>query len=150
MSSVQDFEKCPQCGGVYVSDFDCGSLEEYRYCNRCGKREAFTGVWDEQGRAILDKDGKLQFNHSESIGYGCFAIASKRGVKAIYNLTVPVNEEIQNDYLKAIEDPEVDSSKCYLTSWDPKKQEIVAVFGILPPSYDERIRDEEGEEAEEA
>lgn len=148
MSSVQDFEKCPQCGGIYVKDFECGSFEEYRYCNRCGKRESFTGVWDEQGNAVLDEDGKLQFNHSESFGWGCFAIAGRNGVTAICNLTVPVDDMIRKDYLEAMKEPEVDSSKSYLTSWDNQKQEITAVFGTLPSSYDDFLCDEDGEEAE--
>ena len=31
MSSVQDAIECPQCKGVFVTDFDCRTLEEYRH-----------------------------------------------------------------------------------------------------------------------
>lgn len=148
MSSVQEHEKCPQCGGIYVIDFDCGTMEEYRYCNRCGKRESYTVVWDEKGKAVLDEDGKINYKYSTSFGFGCLAIKSRKGVKTIYNLLTPVNDEIIQDYMKAIEDPEVDAEECYLTSWNPDTQEITAVFGILPLSYDESMSDTEGDEAE--
>ena len=32
-------EKCPQCGGVYVVNFDCRTFEESKFCQRCGKAE---------------------------------------------------------------------------------------------------------------
>lgn len=38
MSSVQDTVKCPQCGGCYTTDFDCRTLEEFRFCERCKKK----------------------------------------------------------------------------------------------------------------
>ena len=37
MSSVQDTVKCPQCGGCYTTDFDCRTLEEFKFCDRCEK-----------------------------------------------------------------------------------------------------------------
>lgn len=48
MSSVQDTVKCPQCGGCYTTDFDCRTLEEFKFCERCGKKEFVTLVLDEK------------------------------------------------------------------------------------------------------
>lgn len=148
MSSVQEHEKCPQCGGIYVIDFDCGTLEEYRYCNRCGKSESYTIEWDEKGKAALDEDGNVKYKHTISFGFGCLAIKSRKGVIAISNLRTPLNDEIKRDYMKSIEDPDVDADGCYLTSWNPDTQEIFAVFGTLPLSYDESMYDEDDDEAE--
>ena len=36
-----------------------------------------------------------------------------------------------------IEKEGVVKDKCYLSSWDEEKKEIVAIFGNLPKSYDE-------------
>lgn len=150
MSSVQDYDKCPQCGGIYVMDFDCRTLEEFRYCNRCGKREAFTRQTDQQGNFVLDGEGRIQYQFTSSTGYGCLAVADKKGSRAIYNLLNSVNDEIRMDYLEMIKNPDVDPEKCYLTSWDPQMQEITAVFGKLPLSFDESMVDTEGDEAESA
>lgn len=150
MSSVQDYDKCPQCGGIYVRDFDCRTLEEFRYCNRCGKREEYTRKTDQQGDFVLDSEGRIQYQFTSSTGHGCLAVADRKGVRAVYHLLKPVDDEIRKDYLEMLNNPDVDPEKCYLTSWDSQMQEITAVFGILPLSFDESMVDTEGDEAESA
>ena len=49
----------------------------------------------------------------------------------------PIDEEIKKEYLEALEGEGVIKDKCYLSSWDEEKKEIVAIFGTLPKSYDE-------------
>lgn len=150
MSSVQDYDKCPQCDGIYVMDFDCRTLEEYRYCNRCGKRESHTIKKKKDGTVIRDAEGNVKYKYYSSFGFGCFAIQNRKGVRAIHNLLKPADDEIKQDFQKTIQDPDVDADHCYLTSWDPEEQKITAVFGRLPMSYDESMSDTEGDEAETA
>ena len=38
---------------------------------------------------------------------------------------------------------DVDADKSYLTIWDEEKQQIISVFGSLPPAYDESVIEKE-------
>ena len=60
MSSVQDTVKCPQCGGCYTTDFDCRTLEEFKFCERCGKKELVEIVRDENGKPSIKRIRDMQ------------------------------------------------------------------------------------------
>lgn len=150
MSSVQDMEKCPQCGGIYITDFDCRTFEEYKFCDRCGKAEQWVIQSDESNQICLDEDGKPKWRYIDKPGYGCIALFSKKGMGRMCALIEPLNDAIKSDFLKDISQPEIDETKCYLTAWDEENNEIVAVFGNLPQSYDEYMSETEGDEAENA
>ena len=151
MSSVQDYEKCPQCGGVYVVEFNCRTYEEYKFCNRCGKKNKFVIARDKDGKAIMeDEDKKIpKYSTENNDGYGCFAIAGKKGVTAVYHFDNPVDvEQIKSEHLKILKESakEIDEEGCYMTYWDDEKKEIVALFGKLPQSYDEIFEEDEKDE----
>ena len=137
MSSGISHEKCPQCGGVYVYQTECGQfLEEYTRCNRCGKSTELFVKRDSSGKPVLDDAGNVVWINNSKDGYGCIAIAKER-VTVVYDLAKPVDEEIKKEYLETLEEEGVIKDKCYLSSWDEEKKEIVAIFGTLPKSYDE-------------
>ena len=146
MGSVISYEKCSQCGGVYSIDYCYRTGEEYRFCQRCGKVHNHAIVRDETSNYCYDEDGKLKFEDVSSQGYGCMALASK-GLKTVYYLEKPVDDETKKEYLEIIEEEEIDKENCYLTMWDEEKKEVVAVFGTLPKTYDELYCEnrEEGE-----
>lgn len=136
-------EKCPQCGGVYIFESECGNyLEEYSWCNRCGKKTESSVARDKDGNVCFDVEGNVIWNNIASAGYGCFAIARDEA-SAIYHLTEPVNETIKQDFFKAIEEEGVIKEECYLTSWDDEKKELIAIFGKLPETYDEMMSEYE-------
>ena len=137
MSSGISHEKCPQCGGVYVLQTDCGNfIEEYTRCNRCGKSTELFVKRDDSGKPVLVDAGNVVWIKNSKDGYGCAAIAEER-VTVIYDLERPVDEKIKKEFLENIEKEGVVKDKCYLSSWDEEKKEIVAIFGNLPKSYDE-------------
>lgn len=148
MSSGINYEKCPQCGGVYVIELDCSTFEEYCYCNRCGKTNNFVVARDKDGNAIIEDEncGIVKYINESSDGYGCLAIADMNGVKTIYHYDHPVSvEQIKNEYLNILNEgeSEIKVDECYLTYWDDEKKEIVALFGKLPESYDEVMGENE-------
>ena len=139
MSSVQDTVKCTQCGGCYTTDFDCRTLEEFKFCYRCGKKELITLVRDENGNAVYDADNKPQYTEESHFGYGCLCLAGKNGGSTLYSLTKPLTDEelanIQGSFNRDV----VDIGKSYLTKWDADKNDVVSVFGEVPKLYDEMM-----------
>ncbi len=139
MSSGISHDKCPQCGGVYVFQVDYGNfIEEYTRCNRCGKSTETIVKRDDSGNPVIDDAGNVVWIKDSKDGYGCVAIAKER-VTVVYDLEKPVDEEIKKEYLKALEKEGVVKDKCYLSSWDNEKKELVAIFGTLPETYDELV-----------
>lgn len=135
MSSVQDYIPCPQCGGVYVRDLNCRSQEEYCWCNRCGKIE-FSGVED----VIRDGKSRLESVNRSEKGYGVACFRTREGIGTIQPINEPVTAQTKAAYLEVIsQHPEIDSASSYLTSWDEEKGDVVAIFGNLPPLYDEEM-----------
>ena len=55
----------------------------------------------------------------------------------LQSYTIWKDEKIKKEFLENIEKEGVVKDKCYLSSWDEEKKEIVAIFGNLPKSYDE-------------
>ncbi len=145
MSSVQDTIQCPQCGGCYTTDFDCRTFEEFKFCHRCGKREEIKMVRDEKGAPILDENNNPKYIEGSHFGYGCLKLAGKQGVSALYSLSGPLTEESFNSIKESFDNEDIDIGESYLTRWDEEKNDVIAVFGSLPPRYDEIPEDEEDE-----
>lgn len=139
MSSVQDTVKCPQCGGCYTTDFDCRTLEEFKFCERCGKKELVELVRDEKVEVILDAAGKPSYKESSQFGYGCLKLAGKKGGSTLYSMTEPLTEEAAADIHNSFNTELVDVGKSYLTKWDEEKKDVVALFGEVPHTYDEMV-----------
>ena len=141
MGSVISYEKCSQCGGVYVIDYNYRTGEEYHFCQRCGKLHNHAIVRDENEDFCYDENDELKFKDESCNGYGCMALASQ-GFTSIYHIDRPVDDEIKEEYLEIVSGEDVDKDECYLTIWDEEKAEIRALFGKLPESYDELYCDD--------
>ena len=139
MSSVQDTIKCPQCGGCYTTDFDCRTLEEFKFCERCGKKELVELVRDENGEAVLDAECKPTYRESSNFGYGCLRLAGKKGGATLYSMTEPLTEQAAEEIQNSFNTELVDVGKSYLTKWDDEKKDVVALFGEVPQTYDEML-----------
>ena len=147
MSSVQDTVKCPQCGGCYTTDFDCRTLEEFKFCERCGKKELVELVHDEKGEVILDTAGKPSYKESSQFGYGCLKLAGKKGGSTLYSMTEPLTEEAAANIRNSFNTELVDVGKSYLTKWDEEKKDVVALFGEVPHTYDEMVAEHSEDES---
>ena len=139
MSSVQDTIKCPQCGGCYTTDFDCRTLEEFKFCERCGKKELVELVRDENGEAVLDAEGKPTYRESSHFGYGCLHLAGKKGGATLYSMTEPLTEQAAEEIQTSFNTELVDVGKSYMTKWDDEKKDVVVLFGEVPQTYDEML-----------
>ena len=140
MGSVIDYIRCPQCGGTYFCDYDYHTYEEYRSCSRCGKTESWEIKRDEHGNVCLDETGKPQYIEESHPGYGAACIMGKKGVGQILHFVEPVNEQAKESFLETLSmNPDIDKEKCYLTSWDEEKGEVAALFGNLPPLFEEEM-----------
>lgn len=148
MGSVQDMKKCPQCGGIYHTDYYYRSGEEYRHCFRCGRKESWTLVRDEERNPVLDNDGKFTMDYKLQEGFGSARIEFVNGLGQLWSFSEAVNQDIKNAYLKATETPDANKEQCYLSSWDPEKKEVVMLYGNMPETYDEfmkRIAEEQAD-----
>lgn len=142
MSSVIDYEKCPHCGGVMTSEFDCRTQESYRFCRRCGCVENYVIVRDPDNNPVLDENGNVQFRTEALPGYGCASFHQTNGLGVSYPLIAPFEESTLRMFLDDANDPHIERDKCYLTRWDPGLNDVVAVFGQTPPTYDEEMAEE--------
>lgn len=147
MSSVQDIMECPQCKGIYSTDFNCRTQEEYRHCSRCGRTEKWMIVRDGEGKPVLDDEGHVKMEHKENFGFGSARIAFKGGLSQLWSFSEPVNDDIKKAYLKASKHPDAIEAECYLSSWDVESGDIVMVYGDPPETYVE-FMDSGDEEAE--
>ena len=146
MGSVISTIECPQCGGLYTTDYYYKTGEEYRSCARCGRHEEWEIVRGEDGKPVLDEKGHWQMKYELSDGYGSMRLADKNGFAQIYSLSQPVDQDLIDDFNRALEDPDIDKDGSYLSSWDPEKKELVMIYGKMPESFaefDERVSKEE-------
>jgi DNA-binding Lrp family transcriptional regulator len=142
MSSVTCAEVCSRCGGVYTVDFDCRTYEEDGYCERCGISVSYYIVKNDDGEPVLDEKGELKYLYEEAGGYGRIFTVLKNGEYITDSLEESSDlEELKEEYLKSLENPDVDADCSYFTYWDPEKKEIVVLFGEDPGTYEEYIAD---------
>ncbi|MBQ7898409.1 MAG: hypothetical protein IJ307_00985 [Bacteroidales bacterium] len=140
MGSVIDYVRCPQCGGTYFRDYKYRTSEEYCSCVRCGKTDRWFIKRDDAGNACLDDAGKPQYVEESHTGYGVAYITGNKGVGRILHFIEPVNEQTKDAFFETLSTvPDIDKAKCYLTSWDDEKGEVIALFGSIPPLFEEEM-----------
>lgn len=136
MSSVQSYERCPQCGGSYFTETNCRTLEEYKICDRCGKTEQYFLIRDDESNAVLDENGAPKYLSKNKDGYGSMLFVMNNGVSTMCSLQEPFDlKETKAYYLRQLENPDVNKEKSYFTYWDVENKKIVAVFGDDPGEY---------------
>ena len=50
------------------------------------------------------------------------------------------------DIKKSFDDENIDVGECYLTKWDEEKQDVISVFGSVPPLFGDELADKESDE----
>lgn len=137
MSSILDSEKCSQCGGEYLVNYHYNTQEEYGFCDRCGKSHFRKIKRDTNHNICRDADGCIIYVEDSKEGYGICRICYIDAGGYTSSLKEPLNDKQINSFREAMLLPEVDEEKSCLTSWDCKNKKIVAVYGKVPPSFDE-------------
>lgn len=136
MGSVLSEMKCPQCGGVMITDYYYKTAEEYRFCNSCGKYESWTVIRDAEGKAVLKKNGKVKFKHINHKGYGCAHIAFTNGVSQNSYFSSPIRKKDENEFLRILDSKGVDKERSCLLKWDEKTKTVIPIYGQIP-KYEE-------------
>lgn len=142
MASVIDYKACPQCGGLFNTEFNYRTFEEWGFCTRCGAAYSHELKRDEQDRAIFDSEGKPIYISKELKGLGGLYTRNKEGFGCFQPFEEPVpKEEILNLISEIESRDDIDSSKSYITRWDEETQQIVAEYGELPESFEEAMKE---------
>lgn len=118
-------KKCPQCGGWYRVEENTNS-GVFASCNRCGKVDDISFSRNEQNAC--------ERKEVHEKGYGCIYIAKHNGCYEEY-LATPVTQQMKDDFMAALNAPDVDKDKSYFTIWDEEKQDVVAFYGKIPPVF---------------
>ena len=130
MASVCEEEKCPRCGGILVSDFNCHTNEEYRLCLRCGAPEKWIIVRKKNHKPVIQRDGKVKWRHiDQRNSSGCACITFKNGVQSYSHFAKRIRWWHVRKFHRILKSPKVDPDKCYLTKWDDKTKSVAMVYG---------------------
>lgn len=141
MSSCIDYIKCEHCGGVCLTEFDCRTFEEYYFCERCGMVNNYKISRDEKGNTIRDENGKVQYKTETLEGFGCIGLYSKTGLGLLSPLEKPFEESEKEYFLGELNNPDIEPEKCYFTRWDSDTNQVVSVYGEIPPLYDDEMKE---------
>ena len=127
MSSVLDYQQCPQCK-FEQADFEYKSrtFEEYLQCRRCG--------YCEYVDREIDDEGNVTYKHRIIEGAGVLFYRGKDAI-AFVSHYIPTQEEVTKagDWLRtelAAGTLRVDSS--YLSRWNPETKTVEFVIGVQP------------------
>lgn len=139
MGSVMDYVDCPQCGGqdTMFRDYYYKSGEEYWMCKRCGKHGKVEIVRDDNGNVIFDEQGKVSYNEEDLKGYGCAKIATVGHGATLSCFSNPITEEDKKEFLKILEEKEIDKEHSYLSSWNDETESVEMLYGKDPNLYSE-------------
>ena len=139
MSSVIDYIKCPQCGGIMHTDFDCNTTEEYRMCHRCGKIQSYTLKRDDNHKIIFDENKQVIWQEKDLDGNGCVCF-DFGSIAQISSLENPVDDNIKKQFDEELKQNEnLIKDKCYFTYWDNNDKKVKSYFGKIPELYDEEF-----------
>ena len=141
MSSAIDYIKCEHCGGINITEFDCHTFEEYAFCKRCGMVDNKVIARDENGNAITDKSSQIQYKTETLEGFGCIGLYSKTGFGLLSPLEKPFEESEKEYFLGELNNPDIEPEKCYFTRWDSDTNQVVSVYGEIPPLYDDEMKE---------
>lgn len=143
MSSVCDYYKCPQCGGLAYNEYYLRTRAESEFCFRCGRWTKMKLPSTAEEKALL-LPGEARITQS-GFGYGRCSIAGKNGVGRSFSLSEPYSEEIEKWYQEAMSDETVDPETSYLTRWDEETKQVIVVHGKDPGLYEDAFCEEEPE-----
>jgi len=126
MSDISYYKRCPQCNGVCDVDEDLRSGNIHSVCMTCGRLY------------YVEEHGCPP---EEEPGYGCMLIVNREGFFQLCPLSEPLTEKSKKEYLDILQKDEINQDLSYITMWNEETQEVVAVFGNMPHSFDELAAD---------
>lgn len=142
MGSVIDYEACPKCKGLMMTDTYYKSGEEYHFCYRCGYHLAWEMKRDDNGEIIfINQNGFEVPDMKETIyeGHGSYRIMPKEGAGQSGGFDEPITQEQIDEFEKIFNQDDVDQSTSYLIRFEDGNAEIL--FGNPPDdvllSFDE-------------
>lgn len=113
-------ERCPQCGGILWVHERNSSGTIFENCERCG--------WSAIRMSYED-------NWKVEKGYGTVCITYGDGYSDFFIIEEPPDEKKITSYLAMLDHEYLDEDKSYLTLWDEKSQNVIAIFGSRPPDF---------------
>ena len=117
-------ERCPQCGGVCWTEERIPSRDIFSDCERCG--------WSWSNRPYGD-------TRKEKKGYGVVCITYGDGGRDFIRIEEPLDVKKITSYLAMLNHGYLDEDKSYLTLWNEKSQNVIAIFGSRPPDFTQTI-----------
>ncbi len=146
MASVCEEEKCPRCGGILISNFNCRTNEEYRLCLRCGAAEKWIIVRKKSRKPVIQRDGKVKWRHiDQRNSNGCACITFKNGEQSYSHFTKPIRWWHVRKFHRILKGPEINPDGCYLTKWDDKTKSVVMIYGYAK-TFEEEYKEIIGNE----
>ena len=138
MASSIDYLECEQCGGIAYNELNCRTLEEWCKCNRCGCGFDYVLKRDKKGEVIFDRKKRPKYRFIKSKGHGVIYLCFKNGCGVFYHLDKALSRKNRKNFFLDIEtNPEIDKEKSYLTKWNKKLKKVVAVYGEIPPAFED-------------
>lgn len=144
MSTVQEYIKCPQCGGIFNHTVNTGNGEQYDVCDRCGKKYRKHLRLDTNKGDLRGETENSQYIILDCFGYGVMGIRHTDGSMAVYQLSKPYQESMKECFLELLQQDCVDEEGCYMTCWNAEKKRAETVYGTFPPSFEDFIADNWG------
>lgn len=132
MSSIQGEEKCPRCGGIMLTNFDCNTAEENRICTRCGFEQNWFLLRNEDGAVQVKEDGTWLGDYKETIHYGAAEILDEDGRGIFRVFTEPLSDEKKAEYIKLFQE---EGFHGYVIAYDPNSGVLTPVVGELPEDF---------------
>ena len=133
MSSVLDYQQCPQCKFEQADfEYKCRTFEEYLQCRRCGYSEVVIREGNSEGQVtykhkINEGAGVLFYRWKDAIGFMSYCLATSEEVT-----------EAEEWLRKKMDAGDVDSDSSYLARWNGAKKAVEFVIGTFYefPAYD--------------
>ena len=138
MASSIDYLKCKQCGGIAFNELNCNTLEEWQRCQRCGCGFDYELKRSKKKKVVFDRKKRPKYRLKKWKGFGVIHLTFKNGDAVLYHLNKLLSRKNRKNFFLDIEtNPEIDKEKSYLTKWDRRLKKVVAVYGELPPIFEE-------------
>ena len=138
MASSIDYLKCEQCGGIAFNELNCNTLEEWQRCQKCGCGFDYELKRNKKKKVVFDRRKRPKYRFKKWKGLGVIYFTFKSGSGVLYHLSKRLSKKQRETFFLEIEtNPEIDKEKSYLTKWDRRLKKVVAVYGELPPIFEE-------------
>jgi len=126
MSTVMDYQQCPQCKFEQADrEYNCRTFEEYLQCRKCGYSES---VNREEG-----SEGKVTYKHKITEGAGVL-FYRRKGAIAYASCYLAAQEEVAEaeQWLREkLAAGQIRPGSAYLSRWNKETESVEFVIGRL-------------------